>query len=267
MKGYRELRAALLDKLGSSPQALSQRVKRRKDQGLSMTTQEATCVIAYDEGIPIDRYLDRDALGAIRHLQAQANSRSSPAPVANKRKSNSTTGPREIRFPGEFKATDPILPSKTLNEAVAMAKLYPLFYVLENSMRELIRRVMKAAHGEDWWDTQLTNAKLRKVRDTAAKRMKDETAKKSWHQRRGDHPIDYVQIEDLEQIIVSKFSSFKEVIDDREWFVQFMKELKPSRNVICHMNPLDSVNTNDIKVKVRRWENMIKAKLDKIPAV
>lgn len=265
MKGYRELRRALLDKLGTSRQALSQRVKARKAQGLSMSTQEATCLIAYDVGIPIDRYLDSESLAAIRHLQSQANSGGVRAPEKRQRKNNSTSGVRDIRFPGEFKATDPILPTKTLNEAVAMAKLYPLFYVLENSMRELIRRIMKDAHGDDWWDTQLTNAKLRKVHERAADRMKDETTKKAWHQRRGDHPLDYVQIEDLEQIIVSKFSTFADIIEDREWFVHFMKELKPSRNVVCHMNPLDSVNTNDIKVKVRRWESMIKTKLSKIP--
>ena len=46
-----------------------------------------------------------------------------------------------------------------------------------------------------------------------------------------------------------------------------MKELKPSRNVVCHMNPLDDHNITDVKLKTQKWEKLIEAARDKIPDV
>jgi hypothetical protein len=146
-----------------------------------------------------------------------------------------------------------------------MARVYPLLYVLENSIRELINRVMREAHGDDWWDTQLTKGKLKNVGQKASDRMRTEK-KHTWHQRRGAHPIDYVDMLDLESLILSKQSLFiPQIIPDRLWFEQFMRELYPSRNVVCHMNPLDSDNVHDMRLRVRKWEKLLKNARDQIP--
>jgi hypothetical protein len=45
-----------------------------------------------------------------------------------------------------------------------------------------------------------------------------------------------------------------------------MKELYPSRNVVCHMNPLNDDNVKDVQLKLKKWETMIKGANAVIPA-
>jgi len=263
------LKEALLEKLGITKQGLSARVQVKK-KVLPITTEDAVYLIAFNEGIKIDKFLSPEKVAEVRGLHTQAAAiKSAPSTVTpqNKSRSNSRRGssPREIRFPNEFKATDPLLSLTKLNEAKAMAAVYPLLYVLENSIRELVKRVMRAKHGDDWWDTQLTSGKLKELKNKAASRMKTET-KNSWHQKVGAHPIDYVDLGDLGTIIRGKKSHFHPtIITDWDWFLHFMKELYPSRNVVCHMNPLLSDNIKDVKLKVTKWERMIKSALKDIP--
>ena len=44
--------------------------------------------------------------------------------------------------------------------------LYPILYVLENSMREVVRRIMRAQFGDDWWDKHLVCGKLKTIHQT-----------------------------------------------------------------------------------------------------
>ncbi len=263
--GYRELRRALLEKLGITPQALSQRVTRKK-ASLPMSTQDATCVIAHEQGLPIDRFLPEEDLTRVRSLVAMSASTSESVPAKRSAAKKSANRPIEIRFPKEFRLKDPVLSKQKIEEARQMAEVYPLLYVLENSIREVIRRVMSGKYGEDWWGTEFTRGKVKGVRDKANTRRDQELTKQSWHQRRGDHPIDYVDLRDLLTIINARQSDFfPDVITDRDWFTQFMRELEPSRNVLCHMNPLDDLNVKDVRQKLERWNRMITERQANIP--
>ncbi|MEQ9567848.1 MAG: hypothetical protein RLN85_18915, partial [Pseudomonadales bacterium] len=134
MPTNKSLKAALLKKLNVTPQALTNRVSRKK-RDLPMSTEHAVYLIAFENGIKIDTYLLPEEVAEVRHLHTQSlgskNSNSAPASSKPKRKSSISTGTREIRFPNEFKSTDALLSIKTLNEARAMAAVYPLLYVLE----------------------------------------------------------------------------------------------------------------------------------------
>lgn len=257
-----QLRRALLERLKITPQGLHERAKK-KMKLLPMGPDEATYLIAHEEGLRLDKFLDRDTVAHIRQLHSQVQgSRAQPIP---NRPAKLAGAMREIRFPGDFSTSDPVLPDRTLNEAVAMAKVYPVLYVLENSVREVIKRVMAHHHGESWWDTELTSAKLKQVANTVDSRMKKESQQK-WHQRRGAHPIDYADIDDLERIIAARPSLFVPgVISDLEWFRGFMKELYPSRNVVCHMNPLAADNTQHVKLKLKQWQRMLRENSANIP--
>ena len=262
MATNRELRAALLQKVGTK-QNLSRYVQKKRSQ-LPMTTEEATYVIAHENGIKISDYLDTTEVAHVRALQAQlrhANGggethRKAPAPKAHP----AVNGAREIRFPGEFKATNTLLSAAKLQEAKDMAAIFPLLYVLENSIRDLIVRVMYAKYGEDWWNSQLTSGKANEVRQKAAGRMSSQEKRYFWHQRRGAHPIDYVDLPDLGLIVQAKQADFfPGIIPEREWFLHLMRELEPSRNVVCHMNPLEKGNVDDVRSWSRKWEKTMKA--------
>lgn len=258
------LKKSLLERLGITSQALSQRINTKKRRR-PMTTEEAAYVIAHEEGIKVDKYLDKETIAQVRTLLQGAHGGD-----GEKKQPRGSRGKQvnsiEIRFPNEFKVTDPILPKKVIEEAKAMAQIYPLLYVIENSMREVIKRVMKAKYGEKWWDTEMASSKLLTVRKKAEDRQNKERAL-SWHQARGEHNINYVDLSDLTSIILAKQNDFfpHVISPDREWFVSFMTELVPSRNVVCHMNPLLAVNVQDLKVKIQRWNTMIKNNSNNIP--
>lgn len=152
-----------------------------------------------------------------------------------------------------------MLDAEKLAEAKEMAELYPILYVLENSMREVVKRVMHTTYGHDWWDTQLQTGKLKTVHQTATGRMTTESRQR-WHQRRGGHPVYYIGLDDLGSIITGKQDAFfnNMLATDIDWFKHFMKELEPSRNVLCHMNPLSKTNVKDLSIKLERWEALVK---------
>jgi hypothetical protein len=186
--------------------------------------------------------------------------------VSSQRAKAAPAKARVLHFGGDIRISSPLLGSTKLAEAKEMARIYPVLYVLENSMRELIQRVMKAKFGDDWWDTQLAVGKLKGVHERAQGRMVSEK-KNSWHQKRGAHPIDYVDIADLESIICGKRDCFvPNIIPDLSWFENFMKEVVPSRNVVCHMNPLSDHNVQDVKLKLQKWENTLKSAAGAIPS-
>jgi len=260
----RQLRKALLKKLGITPQALSQRVQKLKSQ-YAITTEDATYIIAQREGIILDKYLDRDAVNHVRGIIQQithiTQATTTIAKLARKGKRESEKKQIIIVFPKEFTVTDPILEKERLLEARDMAAIYPLLCVLENSIREVVDRFMSSNYGNNWWNSKAPKG----LRDTVSNRMSDEK-RNSWHQRRGARPIDYL---DLDQLPALMRKIEKEVVPNiipsLEWFTQFVDEVYKSRCVICHMNPLDKDNIEAVKLRFRQWQKQINAKKDLIP--
>lgn len=261
MATNRELRAALLQKLNMTKQGLSRQVQKKRSQ-LPMTTEEATYLIAHENGIKIHNYLDADEVGRVRALQTQirhANGGDGTPPAhIHKKPRAAATRTRELKFGNQARITSTVLSASKLAEAKDMAALYPILYVLENSMREVVKRVMHDKFGPDWWDTQLLTGKLKSAYNTAASRMTKE-GRQRWHQRRGDHPVDYIGLDELGDIITGKQDAFftNMLATDVDWFRHYMKELEPSRNVLCHMNPLSETNARDLATKLERWEALV----------
>jgi hypothetical protein len=257
---YRELRKALLKKAGITKQALSMRVQKVISD-LPMTAQDATCVVAYRAGIRVDRYLAPDDLARVRDLLTKTLT-SVRQTTRAKHPTSKPPGEHVIKFAERFTTTDAMLPRTILSQAVEMAKVYPLIYVLENSIRELIERVMVAGHGHDWWDSKFHNAK---IRGYVASRMSDDQ-KDAWHQRRGARPIDYVDLKDLPSIVTAFEADFvPDLLPEMAWFRALVLEVYKSRCVVCHMNPLHVDNVDAVRVRARQWARQINAKKALIP--
>ena len=253
----RELRRALLEKLNITQQALSLRVQKLKNQH-PITTEDATYVIAQGEGIILDKYLDIEEVDRIRDIikHLQPVTQFSEKNTSKRKRVSPTTKHTTIQIANEFKINDPILSVSKLNESKEMAAIYPLLYILENSIREFIDKKMTSLHGSNWWDSHSTKP----LRETVAKRTTNEN-KNSWHQRRGSRPIDYL---DLNQLVplVRKIETdvVPDIIPSIDWFSQLVEEVYLSRCVLCHMNPLDKDNIQSVKLRFRQWQKQIKAK-------
>ena len=260
----KQLRKALLEKLGVTPQALSQQVKKLKRR-YAMITEDATYVIAQQEGIILDKYLDKETINHVRVLLQQISPPVQTLPSVSKatrqRKEELRREQRVILIGKEFKVTDPILPQKKILEAKEMAAIYPFLYILENSIRETIDCVMTSQHGNDWWDSEAPKG----LRDTVTGRMADEK-RNSWHQKRGARPIDYLALDQLPALMrkIEK-EVVPSIIPSLEWFTQLVEEVYKSRCVVCHMNPLDKDNIQAVKLRFAQWEKQINAKKDLIP--
>jgi len=264
-KGFAALRRALMDQTKWSPFALSRRVKAVKRR-LPMRTKVAQAIVAHGAGDQPDRFLDGDDLEEVQQTMAKLGG----AP-------SSANGPRPKRAKGpvtrvmNFKAfgiktSDPFLDKGKLDEAVEMSKAYPVLYVLENSIRTVIKGVMEAKYGADWWNNELTSAKANELKNKVNARLKKEE-QQSWHQRRGAHPIDYVDLADLLVIAQSKRDLFFDrLLGDEKWFESLVSETSPSRNVLCHMNPLVDHSVTALEVRLTQWHNHLKQREAEIRA-
>jgi hypothetical protein len=253
----RQLRRSLLEKLKISAQALSLRVQKLKRQ-CAMTTEDATYVIAQQEGIILDKYLDNDTVNHVRAIiqQLSSTNQSTLAKLPSRRTNKSENKQVIIKFSNELKVTDPVLEKSIILEAKEMAAVYPLLYILENSIREVINQIMIKKYGPNWWDSKVPQ----KLRDDATKRMTDEE-KNIWHQRRGDHPIDYLDLIQLPNLIRSNDKDFiPTIISSMEWFQQLIEEVYKSRCVVCHMNPLEKNNIKAVEVRFTQWQKLITEK-------
>jgi len=141
-----------------------------------------------------------------------------------------------------------------------------VLYVLENSIRTVIRGVMEAKFGADWWDNALTSANALKMKNKVEDRLKKED-EQSWHQRRGAHKIDYVDLGDLLVIAQSKRDVFfPRVLGQENWFHSLVDQTAPSRNVLCHMNPLSDHSVTAVGLRLTEWHNHLKKREAEIRA-
>ena len=256
------LKAALLEKLSISKQALSQRVIRLQKK-IPITTEEAVYLIAHEEGIKISRYLDKVDVERIRHISTQYKSqymeKSPIVQVKSVSKKKVTKSSKVVFIAKDFKESDPILPDRVLSEAKEMASIYPLLYVLENSIRQFIVIMMEKYIGSDWW----SHVSI-KISKNFEERMSDEK-KNSWHQKRGTSPIYYLDLNELPSLLHKLAPNIcPSILPSLEWINSLIDEVYKSRCVLCHMNPLDKDSISSIKLRYSQWRKQLSAKIDQI---
>jgi hypothetical protein len=268
----RKLRNDLIARKNWTKQQLSTRAIAIKRQS-PMSTATAHAVIAHQAGMNVAKYLVGDDLREVRDAITTIGSRSTNTDVARnatssqarRNVSSNQAATRTVAVPN-VRVSDPILPAARIEQAREMARCYIILHVLENSMREVIQRVMRNSRGVDWWQDVMSRGSLTKIRDKAMSRQaKEQTAR--WHQTRGDHPLDYTDLGELGALIMAQQALFFPLLGiTKEWFQQYMIELEPSRNVVCHMNRLKKHNVQDLEVKAERWREIVESIKDKLPA-
>ncbi len=258
-----ELRRKLLDTLKVSPQRLSQLVKARKDQ-LPMSTPHAVYTIAHENGIDVSKFLSADEMGTVRGLISGLPRETTPASAPRAARKSRAAAPADVKITiaGVDAGKIPALSRAHAQDVKRMSeRVYPLLYIFENSVRDLIERVLKAAYGSEWW----ANAVPKSVRDTATKHKAAE-AKEPWHGARGKREIDYVFLNDLWAIIKHKWGDFKRFFPTQGWVESLItSDMNVSRRVFAHMNPLHENDVKNIEAAFRKWTNQLRAKEGELP--
>jgi Swt1-like HEPN len=257
----RKLLAALREKLGSSPQALSQR-RQRLQRKVAMPTDIATYVVAQRIGIRLDKYLDLETIEIvnrfIRDLDA-VESRGAAADGPMRRggaKRTRVTTRRAIEL-GSFKVPEGALSDRHVGDAEKMANSsYPVLYVFENAVREFLDGHLTAVYGKDWFDD--SKIVSRGTRDTVARNRQAE-AKARYHSQRNARPIYYTTLDQLTSIVRSEkgWKVFKDFFPRDTWFPELVGRFEVSRNVVAHMNPLRKKDIARLEDGLTEWLDQV----------
>ena len=157
-----------------------------------------------------------------------------------------------IEFPKGVKVTEPLLPKKLVDEAIEMAAVYPIVYIFENSVRNLVLTIMSAKYSDKWWEQKIGSTIKKRVQGRIEKEDKNR-----WHGRRGAHPIFYTDIDDLKSIITAYWSDFEDMFPSQQWLTVKIEEIEMSRNVIAHNNPLDKDDITRLTLDLKGWIKQI----------
>ena len=168
----------------------------------------------------------------------------------------------KVTIAGVDVGTIPALKPQHASEAKVMAeKVYPTVYIFENSVRDLIERVLQAQFGANWWTTAIPGT----IQKTAAKHKADEK-NDPWHGRRGTREIDYVFLVDLWAIIKHQWKQFKALFPNQAWVETLISnDMNVSRRPLAHMNPLSVDDVTNVEVAFRKWVKQLRAVENLIP--
>lgn len=239
------VRRELLGRLGITRQGLGYRAKRIKEAYGPMTTEEAVYVIAHLEGIDLSRHLPIATLDRVRALVPREipDSRSKPSARDAKK-----ARPRVSRRRKPY----PLVTASQAKMAEDLgSRVYPLLFILENSIRELIS-LRLSKKGSDWWGNFVPS----KVKNSVERTMKKET-RYPYRDRRGKHPLSYANFSDLKHIILGNQAEFADEIIDFDWFAVHMDEIYMVRNNIAHCVPLPADDVSRLEVFFRDWARLL----------
>jgi hypothetical protein len=141
-----------------------------------------------------------------------------------------------------------------------MATVYPKLYVFENSIRNVIVRVLRAKHGNNWW----AGCAPTNVQKTVADRKVHE-AKTPWHGKRSAHEIFYANFGDLRDIITKNWLDFQPIFLKQPWITQRLEELEPPRNIVAHSNPLSKQEENRVDLYFNDWIALLNDRKSLVP--
>jgi hypothetical protein len=228
--------------------------KKRYESGGLISERAAAVQVAADLGITSAfKYLtneDREILVRLRMPQAT----DTPARVRVVQRDRAVA----IDSLRGVSAIEPYLPPFLIEEATQMAeKCYPLLYIYENTIRNVIRVLMEKEYGSDWWNLRFKP--LHGARDAVIESRIKVEGDERWHSsRRGVHKICYTDLDDLKMIIEDNWPVFKKIHPRKSWVVEHILQPNHSRNIIAHNNPLSKRDIISINTKILEWLDQIK---------
>lgn len=154
----------------------------------------------------------------------------------------------------------PLLPPSIADDAKAMAKVYTQLYVLENSARNVIDRVMSAKYGADWWSKKVGTKLQEKVQG-----RKDQEKREPWTGKRGAHPIYYSDFGDLEKIITANWDDFKGIFGTPAFVSSRLGGLEPMRNISAHHNRVTEKEEDRLRIHFDDWVKQVEGRKALIP--
>lgn len=148
--------------------------------------------------------------------------------------------------------TDPNL-GESLYSSVPV-EAYGILFILENSIRNFISRILVTKFGNDWWVHIQEIKSLSEMIGKINNRKSTESG--NWyHAKRGAHEIYYADYAELLRIIRVCDSTFSVYFKKgaAKNLIGKLEELTPTRNVIAHNNPITKTDFDRLKIHAHDW--------------
>lgn len=154
----------------------------------------------------------------------------------------------------KIKSTSPFISSLTIPNRIEMnlnkmTNAYRALYAVENTLRELIRKVL--GQKPNWWKNYVPSGIQTQVRNTIS-----ETP---YHAAPRNDELEYTHLGQLKEIITFKnnWTDFLPYLNEKNksFFIATIDKAIPSRNAIAHSIPLKA---KDLKVVDVRFEDILK---------
>ncbi len=142
----------------------------------------------------------------------------------------------------------PSLTATDIENAYKMGQVYVSIHCLENSVRNLIRKVLKDTLGTQWWDKAASDPMKKKVRD-----RKSREAKNKWLTSRGADELNYIDWSDLVTLIRKFPKIFETFIGNTKFAELKLEELENLRNIIAHNGVLPDSEIARIELYFKDW--------------
>ena len=246
----------LQKKLGVTLRRVYQLIDQ-KSTTLFIPRYKAAYILAAEKGINVTRFLSETELGELRQVKShkdyeQFSSASKISSLRLKRENRLTIDGIEY--------SDPFLDESVSKNAIENSKLYPVVYLFENSVRNVIKRILSSKHGSDWWNKCISH----NVKQNVEIRIKKDK-ESPWHSARGAHPIFYNNIGDLRSIFTVNNAHFRPILGKLETIYVWIEEIEKTRNTLAHNNPVKKRDRERLLGFARDWLELVKAKKNLIP--
>lgn len=243
---YRELDYAklfiwfLIDVLGNNDCLMSDIVQCFKDVSLSIPNQTRLRTnLRKSKDVTVGHSyksfrLHRNALAKYRSNYANLlPSLASPEDIIRERLDVSNT---------------PSLTPADIENAYKMGQVYVALHCLENSVRNLIRKVLKDKLGNDWWD-KAVNSEMNNIVESRKKAEE----KKKWLKPRGADELHYMDWGHLVTLIRKYPKEFESFIGSTKFAELRLEELENLRNIIAHNGLLPDDEITRIELYFKDW--------------
>jgi hypothetical protein len=210
---------------------------------------------AYQNGLNPKKFADKEILQEYKDYR---RSRPSEPIVITKTKIIPEKRIAGIKFVADPDIPEINLPAEKVSEAKRMAGIYPYIYVLENSIRELIRSTLEPIHGTNWWDGCAPKEAIGK-----ASERQDKQGRSRYYGTKAPHPIYLVDLDDLRNIIIRNWKDFEpklpKLSHTQAWVINIIQMIEETRNIVAHNNPISKDDEQKLKVHFKDWANRIRS--------
>ncbi len=146
----------------------------------------------------------------------------------------------------------PSLTSADIEDAYKMGQVYVALHCLENSVRNLIRKVLGDTLGEQWWGKAASDSMKRRLSE-----RKSREAKSKWLTSRGADELNYMDWGDLITLIRKFPKEFESFIGSTKFAELKLEELENLRNTIAHNGVLPDDEITRVELYFKDWRKQV----------